>query len=242
MIGRFLGAVQFLTIVPVRSRTAPPGQSALFFPLVGAALGAAGGLLLEAGRGYVPFTLLALLVLAFWSVITGGLHEDAVADAADAFRAWRPPEKILEILKDSRIGAHGALALILLVAIRWQALGSIAVDAVAGLAAALALGRAAVVALAWSTPPAGSASAVQFSDTLSTPIALAAVFQGIAFAFLPGAHTASFLLGGGAVLTLLARRYFLRRIGGVNGDCLGTTEQIVETWCLVVYTCRPCTL
>jgi adenosylcobinamide-GDP ribazoletransferase len=242
MIGRFFGALQFLTIVPVRFQTAPSGQSALFFPLVGAALGAAGGLLLEAGRGYLPFTLLALAVLAFWSLITGGLHEDAVADVADAFRAWRPPEKILEILKDSRIGAHGALALILLVAIRWQALASIAVDAVFGLAAALALGRAAVVALAWSTPPAGSATAAQFSRTLTTPVSLAAILQGIAFAFLPGAHTASFLLGGATVLLLLARRYFLRRVGGVNGDCLGATEQIIETWCLVVFTCRPCTL
>ena len=242
MIDRLLGAVQYLTIIPVRRHTAPPGQSALFFPVIGALLGAVGGLLLESGRGYVPFTLLALLVLAFWSLLTGGLHEDAVADVADAFRAWRTPEKIHEILKDSRIGAHGALALILLVVIRWQALSAIAVDAVTGLAAALAIGRAAVVALSWTTPPAGSASAAAFNETLTSGVAAACLLQGIAIAFWPGAVTASFLLGGSTVVFLLARRYFLLRIGGVNGDCLGATEQLVETWCLVVYTCRPCTL
>ena len=242
MISRFLGAVQYLTIIPVRAQTAPPGQSALFFPAVGALLGLAGGLLLDAGRGYVPLTLLALFVLAFWSLITGGLHEDAVADVADAFRAWRTPEKIHEILKDSRVGAHGALALMLLVLIRWQALTTIAVDAVAGLAAALAIGRAAVVALSWTTPPAGSASAAVFNATLTSGVAVACVLQGTAIAFWPGATAASFLLGGSTVLILLARRYFLRRVGGVNGDCLGATEQLVETWCLVVYTCRPCTL
>ena len=242
MTGRFLGAVQYLTIIPVRAQTALPGQSALFFPVVGAVLGAAGGLVLEAGRGFVPVTLLALLVIAFWSLVTGGLHEDAVADTADAFRAWRTPEKILEILKDSRIGAHGGLALIMLVLIRWQALSAIAVDAVAGLSAALAIGRSAVVALAWITPAAGSASAAQFNATLTSGVAIAVVFQGIAAAFLPGALTASFVLGGSTALTLLARRYFMQRIGGVNGDCLGTVEQLVETWCLVVYTCRPCTL
>jgi adenosylcobinamide-GDP ribazoletransferase len=239
---RFLGAIQFLTIIPIRARTATPGQSALFFPVVGALLGAAGGLVLEAGRGVVPFTLLALMVLGLWSLVTGGLHEDAVADAADAFRSWRPPEKIFEILKDSRIGAHGALALLMLVLIRWQALSAIAIDAVGALAAALALGRAAVVALSWTTPAVGSASAASFNASLTTRVALAAIAQGICAAFLPGAQVASFLLGGSTVLIILARRYFMRRIGGVNGDCLGVTEQLVETWCLMVYTCRPCTL
>lgn len=242
MIGRFLGAVQYLTIIPVHARTAPPGQSAVFFPLVGALLGAAGGWLLDAGRGYVPFSLLALIVLAFWSLITGGLHEDAVADVADAFRAWRSPEKIHEILKDSRVGAHGALALVILVLVRWQALSATAVDAVAGLAAALAIGRASVVALSWITPAAGSASAAQFRATLTGVTAIAVLIQGIAVAFWPGAMTAVFLLSGCVVLTLFTRAYFMRRIGGVTGDCLGATEQLVETWCLMVYTCRPCIL
>jgi adenosylcobinamide-GDP ribazoletransferase len=242
LIRRFLGAVQYLTIVPVHAATAAPGKCAVFFPIVGAMLGAAGGAFLDAGRGYVPFTLLALLVLAFWVVMTGGLHEDGLADAADAFRAYRKPERILEILKDSRIGAHGALALLLLILIRWQALSSISIDAIPALAAALALGRVAVVALAWIAPPATSGSGAQFAAGLSTPAAVFVIAQGIAFALWPGARVASFLLGGTAATVLLARAYFVRRIGGITGDCLGATEQIVETWCLMVYTCRPCTL
>lgn len=241
MIRRFLGAVQFLTIVPVPGITSPPGASAVFFPLVGALLGAAGGLLLEAARGYVPFTLVSLLVLAFWTLITGGLHEDGFADVADAFRAYRSPEKIHAILKDSRVGAHGALALMFLLIVRWQALSAIAVEAIPALAAALALGRAAVVALLWATPPSGSGSAMTMSRSLGSGTAALVIVQAIAFGMWPGARPASFLLGGSVLIVLLARRYFLRRIGGVTGDCLGATEQIVETWCLVVYTCRPCT-
>ncbi|MDZ4798973.1 MAG: adenosylcobinamide-GDP ribazoletransferase, partial [Bryobacteraceae bacterium] len=128
MIPRLLGAIQFLTIIPVRTQTANPGQSALFFPLVGAALGIAGACALIASRGYLPWSLASLLVLALWSLITGGLHEDAVADVADAVRAWRTPEHIHAILKDSRIGAHGATALIFLLLIRWQALAAITAD------------------------------------------------------------------------------------------------------------------
>jgi adenosylcobinamide-GDP ribazoletransferase len=241
LIRQFLGAVQYLTIIPVRTRTAEPGRSAIFFPLIGLLLGSAGGLVLEQGRGYLPFTLLALLVLAFWTLITGGLHERGFADAADAFRAWRPPEKILEILKDSRIGAHGAMALLMLVLVRWQALSSMTVDAVPALGAALALGRSGVVGLAWIVPAATDGSGARFAAHLRSWIAVAVVAQAIAVAMWPGGRAPSFLLGGTIAIVLLARAYFSRRIGGMTGGCLGATEQVVETWCLLVFACPPCT-
>lgn len=240
MIDRLLGAVQFLTIIPVRSSTTEPGRSALFFPVVGALLGAIGGLALEALRGWLPVGISTLLILAFWTLVTGGLHEDGFADVVDAFRAWRSPEKIHEILKDSRIGAHGAIALILLTLIRWQSLTSIVLSPVAALAATLAISRTAIVALVWVTPPAGSGSASRFAANLSTATAVAAVAQGFAFAFLPGPIAASWILGASATVVFLARAWFLRRIGGVTGDCLGATSQVVETICLVLFTCRPC--
>ncbi len=242
MTGRLLGAVQFLTIIPIRTRTATPGQSMLFFPLVGAALGVAGGYALEASRGYQPWSLTSLLVLVVWTLITGGLHEDAVADVADAVRAWRSPEHIHAILKDSRVGAHGAAALIFLLLIRWQALSSIVVPPVPALAAAFALSRAAAVALLWIAPPAGSGSAVALSASLTTATALAAIGQAVAFAMWPGARVASVLLGITTASVLLARNWFERRIGGVTGDCLGATQQVVETLCLILFTCAPCTL
>ena len=130
MIGRFLGAIQFLTVAPVRRSVSPPGESAAFFPLVGAALGAGGGLVLYFSQALLPQAISSLIVLSFWVLVTGGLHEDGFADVADAFRAGRPREKILAILKDSRIGAHGAIALILISLVRWQALSGITANAV----------------------------------------------------------------------------------------------------------------
>lgn len=240
MIQRFFGAIAFLTILPIRGRTGSTGDAALFFPLTGALLGAAGGLILEGSSRLVPPAMAALLALLFWALITGGLHEDAVADVADAFRSWRPPEKIIAILKDSRTGAHGALALILLVLIRWQALTWITTDLIPALAAALAVSRASMVALIWSTPPAGSGNAMAMSETLTTPVALAVVVQGIAFSLLPGGRPASLILGGATCMLLIARRYFINRIGGVTGDCAGALGHVIETWCLVICTCRPC--
>jgi adenosylcobinamide-GDP ribazoletransferase len=242
MIRAVLGAVQFLTVIPVRTRTAPMGRSAVFFPLVGAWLGILGAAVLDGARGQVPFSLAALLVLAFWAGITGGLHEDGFADCADAFRAGRARDKILAILKDSRIGAHGALALILSSLVRWQALSSIAVDPVAALAAAQGLPRAAAVALAWLTPPAGSGLGCELSKTMTTPIALIAILQGVLLAAWCGGRLTIILLGGIVFLVIAARRYFMLRIGGVTGDCMGATAHVVEIFCLVVFTCRSCIL
>ncbi|MEJ7607701.1 MAG: adenosylcobinamide-GDP ribazoletransferase [Bryobacteraceae bacterium] len=235
MTASLLGAVQFLTIIPIHRETAPLGRSAVFFPLVGAAIGVAGAIVFKT-------TGSPLLVLAFWALLTGGLHEDGFADVADAFRAGRPAEKIHTILKDSRIGAHGALALIFSTLIRWQALTDIGIDAVPGLAVAQALPRAALVLLAWIAPPAGTGLGFHFSQTLSTPIAIMAIGQGIIFALACGWRLGAILVAGSAAIVFLAARYFVRRIGGITGDCLGATAYMVETFCLLVLTCQSCTL
>ena len=238
MIRRLLGATQFLTLIPVRGQTAPLGQSAIFFPLIGAALGAAGGVGLHFLSGFFPQALAALLVLGFWALITGGLHEDGFADVVDAFRAGRSPEKIHAILKDSRIGAHGALALILITLVRWQALSSMAGEPVRALAATFAASRASLVVLAWISPPAGSGLGYEFSRTLSTSVTIVVIIQAIIFAFLSDAGV--LLVWGSSIIIICARIYFMRRIGGVTGDCLGAVCLLVETWGLILFTCQRC--
>jgi adenosylcobinamide-GDP ribazoletransferase len=238
MIARLLGAIQFLTTLPVRGSTAPPGKCALFFPLIGGALGAAGAYALLGLREFIPWTLAALLVLGSWSLLTGGLHEDGFADVADAFRAGRPPERIFAILKDSRIGAHGAVALILMTLVRWQALSAIAVDPIRSLAAVFAISRAAMVAAAWTTPPAGTGLGLEFSRCLNTAGSLFAIVTGLLFAAL--APAGLLLVWVGTVVVFGGRAYFMRRIGGVNGDCLGAISLLVETCGLVVLTCQRC--
>ena len=238
MIARFLGAIQFLTVAPVRRSTASPGDSALFFPMVGAALGAAGGIVFRLSAEFFPTGVTALIVLSLWALITGGLHEDGFADVADAFRAGRSRDKIFAILKDSRIGAHGALALILISFLRWQTLSSIAVNPVFPLAAIFAVSRASLVLLAWVAPPAGTGLGFEFSRALNSGVAIAVAIQAIAWAFFSGAGM--LLLWGAFVIIVVAKGYFMRRIGGVTGDCLGATCLLVETWGLILFTCRRC--
>ncbi len=238
---RVLGAISFLTIFPTGGNPAPPGESAIFFPLVGAILGAAGaGIFLGLAR-LLPLSIAALVVVAFWAAISGVLHEDGLADSADAFRAGRSREKMAAILKDSRIGTYGAVAIVLSVVARWQAVEHIyGINIFAAFVAAQAVPRAAMVALAWVSRPAGSGLGHAFAATLTTPAALLAAAQGIAASFACGVRPGLTIVLGSYLILRLAQFYFYRRIGGVNGDCLGAAEQILEIFILVLFTCRAC--
>src|SRR5260370_4158255 len=133
MISRFRGAIQFLTILHWPGDSAPPGQAALFFPLVGGLLGWSGAGLFLALKSFAGDSVAALLVLGYWVLVTGALHEDGLADVADAVRAGRGRDRMFAILKDSRIGAYGTLALLFSVLIRWQALAHPPKDPLPGL-------------------------------------------------------------------------------------------------------------
>jgi adenosylcobinamide-GDP ribazoletransferase len=237
MMPRFLGAVSFLTVLPIRSQPIPPGRAAIFFPLVGALLGAAGGGIYLGLEHALSPSLAALLTVAFWAGISGVLHEDGLADVADALRAGRPKETMLSILKDSRIGTFGTVAVVLSILVRWQALEHIANPRVLeACIASQAVPRAAMVALAWVSRPVGTGLGLALSSTLTTMAAVVAMAQGVAAGFLSGWQTGVVIVAGSYVVLRLARWYFYRRIGGVNGDCLGATEQILECLILVLFT------
>lgn len=239
---RLLGAIQFLTIIPVRAAAAPPGEAAVFFPLVGAALGWLGGESFSLLEPRLGASLAALLVLGLWALLTGGLHEDGLADISDALRAHRSRSKMMGILKDSRIGAFGALALIVILAVRWQAIVRLGPAPAIELAACLAVSRAALVAQAYLSRPVGDGLGAAFAVQLSTPTAVVVLLQGVGAGFLPGVQQGVVLLSGAVFLTWLLHRWFDARLGGVNGDCLGATSLLVETFCMVLVSCRNCFL
>jgi adenosylcobinamide-GDP ribazoletransferase len=241
MIRTLLGAISFLTVIPVGGKYAPAGRTAIFFPLIGAMLGAAGaGIYLGLGR-VLPSSIAALATVGFWSAISGVLHEDGLADVADALRAGRTREKMVAILKDSRIGTYGAVAIVVSILARWQAVEHLATARVVEcMIAAQAVPRASIVALAWVSRPVGTGLGQEFASTLTTPATLIAIVQGIIAAVISGIRPGITIILGSYLIVRAARWYFYRRLGGVNGDCLGATEQILEIFILVLFTCRAC--
>ena len=214
-------ALQFLTILPVPAPAGPPGRAAWAFAFVGVLLGLGAAALW-------PLQLGPLVTVIGLAIVTGGLHEDGLADVCDAVRKYRSREKMLSILKDSRIGAHGALALIASFVFRWQALVLLQGEAWYRLPAAYGISRAAMVLLAASAPAAGEGLGRAFGDSLPRWAFFMAFVQVLLLAGLAGWPAGVWLVGANFVVLFLLRRWFTARLGGVTGDCLGAACQISE--------------
>src|SRR5262245_24122365 len=122
-------ATQFLTRCPMPRNLETDekelGQAARFFPLVGALVGASGALLHAALSKFLPPSTCELLTMVYLSLITNAFHEDGLADAFDGFGGGWTRERALEIMRDSRVGTFGALALIFLALAKYNFLSSI---------------------------------------------------------------------------------------------------------------------
>jgi adenosylcobinamide-GDP ribazoletransferase len=207
-------------------------------PLAGLVLAVPGALVLLAawGLGLGPF-LAATLAVATGVLITGALHEDGLADVADGFGGGTTRERCLEIMRDSRIGAYGGVALVLALALRIGALATLLdrIDARAALALVLAasLSRTAALAPMALLPPArrdGAAAAVgrpgrhalTVAGLLTLGLALTAALLGLPWRGLSA--MIPFAALGALAVTNLARR----RIGGQTGDVIGACQQVAE--------------
>ncbi|MFV0246298.1 MAG: adenosylcobinamide-GDP ribazoletransferase [Qingshengfaniella sp.] len=210
------------------------------YPLIGVALGglAAGVLAGAQGLGLDPATA-AALALACAIVTTGALHEDGLADCADGFWGGHDRSRRLEIMKDSRMGSYGVIALGLSLLIKWSALAALATAGLSGAALIFAAATSrALITVIWATLPPARPDGLAASQGRPGP-APAGVALGLALlsglVLLPLgsalAGLAAALIAGGAV-ALVARG----KIGGQTGDVLGATQQIAEIAVLLTLT------
>ncbi|WP_234185699.1 adenosylcobinamide-GDP ribazoletransferase [Shinella sp. NM-101] len=187
---------------------------------------------------HAPPMLLAFATLALQVLLTGALHEDGLSDAADGIGGGRDRDSALAIMKDSRVGSYGVVALVLSFGLRAAAIAALAaVLTPSGLGMALlavaAMSRTAMV-WHWSLlPPArrdGVAASVGEPDSGATTVALAGGIAIAALLLLPHGTILSFTLAlAAAVITVLAfNRIALGKIGGHTGDTIGATQQLAE--------------
>lgn len=230
-------ALQFLTQLPVGSiRDCPQdwlARSAKYMPLVGAIVGAVAGAGILLSAVFFPEPLPMVIGLVVAIAATGALHEDGLADTADAFGGGRTRERRLEIMKDSSIGSYGAVALIAALALKGAAL--IALDprsAVCVLIAGHAGARLAAVLTMWRLPHAGSGVAKvsqKISELKPTEVAVAVGLGLIpGFLVLPMAAFVIAMLFASAAAAVMASTA-RRKISGYTGDVLGAVEQVYET-------------
>jgi len=241
-------ALRFFSRLPIPGGAIASGDD--FFrgalrraPYAGAVLGFGFGLMLLAAiNAGAPPQVAAWLVVGLAAFVTGAMHEDGFADVADGFGGGYTREKRLEIMRDSRIGAFGASALIFSFGARVAALTALAAAperAILVLVAAGALSRTACLAPLVLLPPArndglGRASLMTATQARQSFIAAAAfTFAPLLAGFSLIACLASMLLSVFAVRALCG--WARRMIGGQTGDVAGAAQQVVEILALAVF-------
>jgi adenosylcobinamide-GDP ribazoletransferase len=231
-------AVTFLTRirVPHPAQSTDPGPPDLgpatpYFPLVGALVGAIGAAVYWLATLLWPQPVAVVLAIAATVLTTGALHEDALADFADGFGGGTTPDRVLSIMKDSRVGSYGVVALTLALLAKLTALSVLPTrDVILALIAAHTLSRYATLPLMASLPYVRSegGTGAPFVGTITPArIAVATAFTLAILIATIGIRTIPVLLTA-TLLTALLAVYSRRRIGGITGDVLGATAQLVE--------------
>ena len=231
----FLNALRFMTIIPVPSADAAIepdwlSRCAKYFPVVGIGIGLASAVvMLLAGRIWSP-VVASLLAVAASIIITGALHEDGLADCFDAFGGAYTGGDALRIMHDSRIGTFGAIALVIVLALKWQTLAALPPMRAAWLmiAAHAASRTFAISYLLTLEYVRAEGKAKPVAQRMSYAAFALAAICGLPWLFWPDWKSGCLCVAVLVVMRFFIGRYFVRRIGGYTGDCLGFAQQLFE--------------
>ncbi len=232
----FIIALQFLTRIPVKIKgeIAPEdyGRSMAWFPAVGLVLGLLLVLIFKLAAALFPKPAAEMLVITAYMFLTGAIHIDGLADTFDGLYGGRgDKEKTLAIMKDSAVGAVGALAIALDIILRFVLLDALAITKIPQALIAMAvLGRWAQVLFTVNTVsarPYGTGG--YFSRNVSPAIF---ILSTLAMLLINLFFLKPFFLSCGLVfvslIILLVKNYVRRAIGGITGDAIGAANEIAE--------------
>lgn len=241
----YIIALEFLTIIPlpftVRCEKEDLGRSTAFFPLAGLTIGA-----LLAGLNWLISPWLArplcdALLITSLALLTGGLHLDGLADVCDGLAARGGRERFLAVMKDSQVGAVGAVGLVLGLLLKWQALVAVPIElkwqALLLFPVLARFGQVLTLTGARHARQDGLGAAfVQWSG--GGPLFLAFVTAVSAAVGLLGFRGAV-ALAAVCLLTAVGRLFFQRRLGGLTGDTIGCISELNEIMALMVISSVP---
>lgn len=237
---RFLIALQFLTILPVKIKLeieqSDFGKSLLYFPLIGMLIGTLLSLSLFL-LGGLPRMVRAIFILIMPIIITGGIHLDGFADTCDGFYGARPKEVILQIMRDSQIGVMGVIGLVCILLLKFSLIASIPQNILwRPLIMMMAFSRwTQVLGCYMSSYPREDGKAKYFIEYDSKKEFLAGVFFVIVLFLLLAGLKGLVLLVLSLAMILLFINYVKKRIDGMTGDTIGATSEIAEVLMLLFY-------
>ena len=234
MIRRFLVAVQFLTRLPVpralNSSEADIGKAAAFFPLVGVIVGGGAALGFVALQRILPPPTSVFCAIVFAAFLTNGFHEDGLADSFDGFGGSWTRDRVLEIMRDSRIGTFGALALIFIVVGKVTFLSSLTPGQVwRWLIVAHTASRWTILPLCvWLPYARAEGQGKLVAKQVGVLEIITGTFTLLLVLIILSWQAALAALLVTTLVTLLSGLYFRARLQGITGDCLGAANQLTE--------------
>lgn len=236
----FFIALQFFTRLPIPAWVGFDARwlqhASRYFPLVGCVVAAVAAAVYAAAALVLPAPVAAVLSTAASIYVTGAFHEDGFADTCDGLGGGMTKERTLEIMKDSRVGAYGAIGIVCMLATKLTALALLPPHvAVAALGVAHPFSRLAAASLIWrldyvrgegkAKPLAQQMTHTEFAIAALTCVVPATCVLGAGW-MTPAAVLAAALASLAAALWL--GRLLVRRLGGYTGDCLGAVQQLAE--------------
>ena len=236
----FFIALQFFTRLPIPRWVGFQPEwlhpASRYFPLVGCVVAAVAAAVYALAALVLPAPVAAVLSTAASIYVTGAFHEDGFADTCDGFGGGLTRERVLEIMKDSRVGAYGAIGIVCMLGAKCTALAMLPpAGAIGALFLAHPLSRLAAVSLIWrmdyaraegkSKPMAQQMRGGEFGIAAITALLPAAA---LAATGLLTPATALACVGAAALAAVWLARTFHARIGGYTGDCLGAVQQLAE--------------
>ena len=230
MIKNLLGALRFLTILPLGKTADFPGHRMVpYFPLAGLILGLLLALIDAVFQYIFPLSIVSLIDVVFLAVVTGALHLDGLADTADGLFSHQGSQDALKIMKDSHVGTMGILALIFALGTKWAGIFSLHDHRVFYLIIVPAYARGAFTIaihfLDYIRPEAGTAKEF-FADNRSIR-SLGWLLAPVVFSMWLGFRSITLnavFIG----LVMLVTLYYKKRLGGITGDMLGALGEVTE--------------
>jgi adenosylcobinamide-GDP ribazoletransferase len=233
----FLGAIQFLTILPVGDHAVLPARMTPYFPLVGLFLGSLIGAFDLVAVHWWPRTVVGALDVVLLLILTGALHMDGLGDTADGLYGRRSVQEALAIMKDSRVGAMGTIAMAACILLKSAALAALPAPRIVFLIVIPALARSTPL-LAMRLLPYGRSEGGTGSAFFEKEIRLRdywGLALVLALSLLTGMRCIALVIAF-ALILISALSYYRRKLGCITGDMLGALIEVTEACLLLAAT------
>lgn len=208
-----------------------------FYPLAGLVIGGLSALGFYLLSFLLPKPLTVWLTIGLLVFLTGGLHLDGLADTMDGLACRGTKEKVLEVMRDSRVGAFGVMGLILFIGAKYLALDQISNPMIpSSLILTTVIGRSSMILVCYRSSYARSTGglAKPFTENLGLREMILSLVSAFGIAFLLMGVTGVVVFFGIGLFSLGYRHFFIKKLGGVTGDILGAANELAELLCLLV--------